>query len=454
LGSTTVGIDGERFLIDGRPTYEGVRFRGQSIEGLLTNVRAVQATFDDENARTRSLWRYPDNSDYNANRQTDEFCAALPSWREHGVVAFTVNLQGGGPAYHFPYHKPNDDPKPNPEAYLNSVFERDGALKPAYLDRMGRVLETADGLGMVAIVGLFYFQQDGLLDDEAAVLRAVDGAVRWLLETGHHNVLVEINNECNIRYDHLILQPQRVCELIDRVKSTTRDGRCLLVSTSGGGGWLPTDSLLRTADFVLVHGNGCNADQHRRMIEQIRANPVFAGRPIPIVFNEAHPDTSCLLTCAQHGASWGYYDGGRSNYRDGFQSPPTNWAINTSFKQRFFQTARKLAAGEPLPDPQPPQIVGFDGLEPGQRVSGTIFVHADVNDSTLVDRVELAVDGKVVDVQNVWPFWLGGDLHKTPHGYDTAQLAPGRHELSARLLGTKGEISVKTVEFEVARAKS
>ena len=454
MGSTTVSIEGEQFLINGRPTYQGVQFRGRSIEGLLTNVRSVQATFDDENPRTRTLWRYPDGCDYDADRQTNEFCAALPSWREHGVLAFTVNLQGGGPAYHFPYHKPDDDPKPNPEAYLNSAFERDGSLKSAYLDRMGRVLETADNLGMVAIVGLFYFQQDGFLDDEAAVLRGVDGAVGWLLENAHQNVLVEVNNECNVRYDHPILQPQRVCELVERVKSTTRNGRRLLVSTSGGGGWLPPDSLLRTADFVLVHGSGCNADQHGNMIEQIRANPVFAGRPIPIVFNEAHPDTSCLLTCAQHGASWGYYDGGHSNYRDGFQSPPTNWAINTPFKRRFFETALKLTAGEPLRDAEPPRFVGFDGLQPGQRVSGTVFVHADVNDSSLVDHVDLAIDGEVVGTQNVWPYWLGADLHKTPHGYDTAQLEPGPHELSARLTAIDGKTSVKTIAFEVAPAHS
>jgi hypothetical protein len=29
-------------------------------------------------------------------------------------------------------------------------------------------------------------------------------------------VIVEINNECNVRYDHAILQPSRVHELIER----------------------------------------------------------------------------------------------------------------------------------------------------------------------------------------------------------------------------------------------
>ena len=48
-GKTTIAIDGERFLINGRPTYADRSFRDAPIEGLLMNVRAVQATFDDQN---------------------------------------------------------------------------------------------------------------------------------------------------------------------------------------------------------------------------------------------------------------------------------------------------------------------------------------------------------------------------------------------------------------------
>lgn len=64
----------------------------------------------------------------------------------------------------------------------------------------------------------FYFGQDQRLTDEAAVIRATDNATRWLFERGYRNVLVEINNECNVRYDHEILQPKRMHELIERVR--------------------------------------------------------------------------------------------------------------------------------------------------------------------------------------------------------------------------------------------
>ena len=40
---TRVGISGTEFLIDGHPTYPGRIFEGKSIQGMLLNVRAVQA---------------------------------------------------------------------------------------------------------------------------------------------------------------------------------------------------------------------------------------------------------------------------------------------------------------------------------------------------------------------------------------------------------------------------
>jgi hypothetical protein len=94
---TTVSISGTEFTIDGQPTYPGRTFEGKPIQGLLFNVRAVQATFDDANPETRQHWAYPDTGVWDPARNTSELCAALPSWREHGVLALTINVQGGGP---------------------------------------------------------------------------------------------------------------------------------------------------------------------------------------------------------------------------------------------------------------------------------------------------------------------------------------------------------------------
>jgi hypothetical protein len=89
---------------------------------------------------------------------------------------------------------------------------------------------------MVAILGIFYFGQDQNVKDEAAVKAAVDNTVDWVFDNGYRNSLIEVNNECNVRaYEHEILMPARVHELIERVKARTRGGRRLLVGTSYGG---------------------------------------------------------------------------------------------------------------------------------------------------------------------------------------------------------------------------
>ncbi len=138
---------------------------------------------------------------------------------------------------------------------------------------------------MAVILGLFDFGQDERLKDEAAVVRAVDRASDWILDRGYKNVLIEVNNECNIAYDHAILKPDRVHELIERLKTRRRYGRRLLVGTSYGGGTVPGENVVRSSDFLLMHGNGVR-DPARiaGMVRAARAMPDY--RPMPILFNE------------------------------------------------------------------------------------------------------------------------------------------------------------------------
>src|SRR4030042_5552306 len=110
------------------------------------------------------------------------------------------------------------------------------------MNRLQRILDRADERGMVVIRGVFYFGQDERLEDESAVQVALDRAVDWLLERGYSHVLLEINNECNVRYDHAILRPDRVHELIERARERARDSRSLLAGTSYGGGTVPQEN--------------------------------------------------------------------------------------------------------------------------------------------------------------------------------------------------------------------
>jgi hypothetical protein len=218
---TSVSIVGDEFFVNAEPTYRGRIWNGHKIQGLLFNSRMVQGIFDDRNLDTIKNWVYPDTRRWDPERNTREFIAAMPEWRRHGLLAFTINLQGGSPQA---IRATNAGTIPPSSRMVRSV--------PTTLGRLERILNKADQLGMVVILGYFYFGQDQWLKDEAAVIRATDNASQWIFDRGYRNVLVEINNECNVRYHHGILGPERVHELIQRVRERTYQGRRLYVGTS------------------------------------------------------------------------------------------------------------------------------------------------------------------------------------------------------------------------------
>jgi hypothetical protein len=333
---TEVSIRGDQFFLNGKPTYAGRTWKGQRVEGLLFNSRMVQATFDDLNSETRKLWAYPDTGQWDPERNTREFLAAMPEWRKHGLLAFTLNLQGGSPQGYTKGKQP----------WHNSAITEKGDLRPDYMARLERILDRADELGMVVMLGIFYFGQDERLEDEAAVKRALDNALDWVFARGYRHVLIEVNNECNVRYDHAILKPERVHELIERVKAHQRDGRRLLVSTSYGGGTIPRENVVKSADFLLLHGNGVSdPDKLAAMVRQTRKVPGY--RLVPILFNEDdhfdfdRPKNNLLAALGEY-ASWGYFDPGKNNYAEGYQSPPVQWGITTERKRAFFAKVKEI----------------------------------------------------------------------------------------------------------------
>jgi hypothetical protein len=336
---TAVAIKGDAFLINGEPTYKGRTWNGKKVEGLLLNSRMVQATFDDLNPETRGKWAYPDTKTWDADRNTREFVAAMPEWRKHGLLAVTLNLQGGSP---MGYSK--DQP------WHNSAFTADGTLRKEYLARLEKVLDKADELGMVVILGLFYFGQDERLKDEDAVKRGADNALDWLADKGYRNVLIEVNNECNVRYDHAILKPERVHELIERVKKYRGQ---FLAGTSYGGNTVPKENVVKASDFLLLHGNGvAKPERIAEMVKQARAVPGY--RPMPILFNEDDhfdfdkPMNNFVAAVGEH-ASWGYFDYRMKDegFDDGYQSVPVNWSLSSPRKKGFFKLLSEITGEKP-----------------------------------------------------------------------------------------------------------
>ena len=337
---TVVSIVGDEFFINGKPTYEGRSWRGQKVQGLLMNSRMAQGIFDDRNRQSVKRWAYPDTGKWDAERNTREFLAAMDAWRGHGLLSFTINLQGGSPEG---YSK--DQP------WHNSGIEADGSLRADYLARLERILDKADKLGMVVILGYFYFGQDQRLTNEAAVIRATDNITQWLFDRDYRHVLVEINNECNVRYDHAILQPDRVHELILRVRRTERKNHRFYVGTSYGGGTIPKENVVRASDYLLLHGNGVS-DPARiaAMVRQTRTVRGYSAKPI--LFNEDDhfdfdkPRNNFIAALGEY-ASWGYFDPGKNNYIDGYQSPPVRWEINTQRKRAYFTLLSEITGVRP-----------------------------------------------------------------------------------------------------------
>ena len=165
--ATEVSIRDGLWHINGPVTYPGTK-----AEGLLMNVRMVNAVFEDRH-----------KPDLDPAAITDRFLAHVPDYAAHGVDAFTLGLQGGMPGY---------------EGALNSAFEPDGSLREPYLARVRRVIEACDRAGLVVILGCFYQRQDQVLADEAAVRAAVVHVARWVKDRGYRNVVLEVANE----FDH------------------------------------------------------------------------------------------------------------------------------------------------------------------------------------------------------------------------------------------------------------
>jgi hypothetical protein len=460
---TVVGIRWSLFTINGHPTYTpeaGFPNANTNLAGTLLNVRAVQAIFDDANYPAQGSAKTPYTSNtmgevsfeypggkWDPERQTAEFVEALADWRRAGLMAFTVNLQGGGPT------DGNYGENVPMQPHHNSGFDSEGHLKPAYAKRLEKVLAAADRLGMVAIVGFFYQGSDeriAIVPNDENVRKAVVNGIRFLKSLPYRNVLIEINNETSVGgYSHPLLQPDGIYELVALAKGEA--GKDFPVSMSWSGGIMPRGSkgerALRMVDYVLFHTNGRTPEEVHADIQQMRR---WLGYERPVLINEDGVSTFNLHAAVEEKVGWGYYDQGWNNYRDGFQSPPTNWQINTPVKWLFFEQVARLT-GSPAPprpaysDAQSP-VIGMMGIRDGQVLSGPAWIEAMVEDRHArwpIKRVEFFIDGKPYSYRVKAPFLLGGrEWWRDP------ELAPGKHVLRVAAFDMRGPRFTETCTIE------
>jgi hypothetical protein len=269
-------------IVDGRWHLNGqVTYRGAVAEGLLMNVRMVNAVFEDANDTTRQ-------PGFDSDVNTEAFISSIPQYVAQGVRAFTISLQGGDPGY---------------EGALNSAFTAEGALRDSYLARVRAVVEAVDRHGAVVILSCFYQRQDQALTSDEAVRTAVGNVARWIADSGFTNVVLEIANEFGHKgFDHQLLRgAEGQAELIRRAKQVAPR---LLVSSSGlGDGRIP-NAVAAEADFMLPHFNNTPVSEIAARAAALKAN----GKPI--LCNEddkiAELGAKAAEEAVAHGVSWGF----------------------------------------------------------------------------------------------------------------------------------------------------
>lgn len=347
MPKTKLTIDGQKFRINGKLVYEEIAGSKPAMHGLLMNSRFIQGIFDSE--ERERFHRYGKVFDPDTN--TDELIAALPQWYAKGLRAITVGMQGGGSCFTV-----------NGKELKNNPYSDDGTkIDPAYLQRLDKLIEACDEIGMVVIVSYFYGHNTQNIRDAQAMIRIAENMTRHLKEAGYTNVIIEVANEQNnagfSRFP-ILQEPQGAVALIHIIKGIAPD---IPVGCSSNGGFV-FEEICRACDVALIHGNGQTRSQLYNLIVKTKA---YAENK-PVLINEDSQAIGQLAVCAETYCSWGYFNNMTK------QEPPTYWEI-TRGEDAFFawRMADMLGiAQEKIPEEEQ---YYFQGFEPHMHCGGVRF---------------------------------------------------------------------------------
>lgn len=374
---TIMSIQGDQFYINGQPTYSEIA--GCRYKGLLMNARFIQGIYDDK----AGLERYSRfGRTFDPDQNTEELILNLPKWYEAGIRAFTVGIQGGGPCFTIPL-----------ETIENNPYGPDGTeLDEAYLERLARIIDAADELGMAVIVSLFYGVQTRYLADDDAVERATESICRWLQSRGDKNVIIEIANEHDTgAYEcHKVLhQENGILRLMEIAK---RESGGIPVSCSGTGGYF-SKRIAQASDIILIHGNELTRNQLYNLIKKAKE-----VRPIrPIVVNEDSQAISQMGVTFAAGVSWGYYNNMTK------QEPPVDWSITEGEDQFFALRLREYLTEEKRGLPVEEQFY-LQGLEKDMAYENKRFIRLASLYPEKIDYVEFYRKGELFELAYDDPF--------------------------------------------------
>ena len=289
-----------------RLTYSGRPYRSQA-RGKLMALGLTQAIFDDE---------LSSEEHFDPDRNTDQVINALDLYREHGVLAISVSLQGDSPGHGsngnntLQQHGQAGIPGP-----LVSAFRSDGSLKQGWLARLRRLIDEADRRGM--FVCLIYFQpgQDDIFDSPGAIIAATRNITDWLIGSDFRNVIIDIANEWDVTessWDHGRFIPENITRLIEVVRDRFNTADYTLpIGASGSSRMSYPDSLAQACDVVLIHGNGRTPGEKVAGLREFQAT----SRAVWMTEDHnGHETTVATLSrekasadaVFQEGSGWGY----------------------------------------------------------------------------------------------------------------------------------------------------
>ena len=283
--STNVSIKGKDWHMNDKIVNEG-----SPAEGLLMNVRMVNAVFEDSGVEINQY-----TTSFDPDENTDNFILKIPEYASNGINAFTISLQGGHPGY---------------EGAINTAFNPDGSLRYPYLKRVQKVIESCDKNNTVVILSCFYQRQHSnklSLTGEKSIKAALSNTVKWIAQKGFANVILEISNEYRhngfrnwVDGDWIIMDEGHL-ELIKLAKSISPN---LLVSTSAMGDGTYREILAEEVDFITIHFNTTSLDDYESKIQNLKKYNK------PIICNEDYKlddfGATALTISVANGCAWGY----------------------------------------------------------------------------------------------------------------------------------------------------
>ena len=294
-----------------RKTYTGMPFRSEAA-GRMMNLRIAQGLFHDE-----WLTEFPFDPDAN----TDRLINALDTYKEHGILAISVSLQGGNAGYNKEFQGIKREMEAKfgqGKGALVSAFRPDGSLKEAWMKRLLRLARELDRRGMILDLLYFYQRQDDVFASAQAIDRAALNVTDWLIDYNLRNVIIEIANEYGARtYDHDRYIEKQIGHLIELVRNRFRERKAafrLPITASSGGSMIVIDGVRDHADLVIIHGNHRTPAEKGARLAELAADPKMPG---PIYMNEddsgreTTPEVLAneLASCDavfKSGGSWGY----------------------------------------------------------------------------------------------------------------------------------------------------